>query len=281
MPGIVKALTEARREHVAGSLEKRRRPVSTHVGRYVENRHPLLKRKLHAVFLKQTVRVAAMVRHAFAEKLAKVEGDMSEEDRKALIASILAQLDSEDLGVDLTDVLDGPMQDAFKRAAAMGLTQAGFDGVDRSIVEQVDVRAVAYARERSAELIQDLAQTTIDDLREVIANGVDEGMSASDLADAIDEMGGFGEARAETIARTELAKAHVEGNVEGWRATGEVDGKESILGDLHAIDDVCDDCADAGVVGLEDDFVDGYDLPPYHPNCICDVKPVLIDDSDS
>jgi hypothetical protein len=105
-------------------------------------------------------------------------------------------------------------------------------------------------------------------------------MSADDLSDAIQEAGAFGEFRADMIARTELAFAHVQGNVEGWRITGEVELKRSILGDLHDIDDECDEAVDAGDIPLEDEFIDGYAFPPYHPNCICDVLPILREGQD-
>jgi hypothetical protein len=93
-------------------------------------------------------------------------------------------------------------------------------------------------------------------------------------------MGAFGEARAEMIARTELAYAHVQGNVQAWAETGEVVGTRWILGDLHDKPDVCDECADRGVVPLGDEYADGVDYPPAHPNCICDVVPVLKGDED-
>ena len=41
---------------------------------------------------------------------------------------------------------------------------------------------------------------------------------------------------------------------------------------------VCDECVEAGMVPLGDDFADGVDYPPAHPNCICDVVPVLKDE---
>jgi len=89
------------------------------------------------------------------------------------------------------------------------------------------------------------------------------------------DAGSFSLARAAMIARTELAFAHVSGNVAGWRETGQVDRKRWILGDNHDIDDVCDDAVDAGDVGLDEEFVDGIDFPPAHPNCVCDVLPIL------
>jgi F like protein len=116
-------------------------------------------------------------------------------------------------------------------------------------------------------------------MRELLSNSIDDGVTPSELADKIQGLGAFSDARAMTIARTELAFAYVQGNVQGWKDTGQVSGKRWILGDLHDEPDECDDCADAGDVGIDDDFVDGIDYPPAHPNCICDVLPVLVDQS--
>lgn len=275
MPGLAKLIELeqfARAAEAQGLTKGRVKPHITPVGQYVATRAPGVVRKLQHVLGTMRAQVRATVlRHYHPPTIGKADGDA---ERRRQIQALLDKLNSDDMGVDLTGALTGPMLAAFQRAAAVGLTQVGFEQ-DRAIVHQLDTAAREYAARRSAELVKDLADTTLEGLRAVITRGVEEGMSTDQLADEIDTLGVFGEARAETIARTELAGAHVQGNVEGWRATGEVEKKESILGDLHNIDDQCDDCADAGAVGLEDEFVPGYDFPPYHPNCICDVKPVL------
>lgn len=271
MPGISKLLDRERFEREADLRKARgkRRPIPTEVGRYVEARQARLRGKLARALQAQRAEIKRRVLAAYRKRLGKAVDDPGR-----TVDEILRMLDSEELGTDLTNVLTGPMLDAFRRAASRGVAQVGLEETP-DITRQLDVRALAYAQARGGELVKDLAETTIDSLRSLVARGVEEGMSTDDLADAIDELGSFGEARAEVIARTELANAHVQGNVEGWRESGEVEGKQSILGDLHDITDQCDDCAEAGVVPLEDEFVDGYDFPPYHPNCICDIKPVL------
>lgn len=275
MPGLAKLveLEQFERQAEAQGLTKgRRKPAITTVARYVATRAPAVARKLRNLMVAKRAHArATILRHYHPPAVEKADDAAA---RRRQVQQLLDKLNSDDMGVDLTGALTGPMLAAFQRAAAVGLTQVGFEQ-DRAIVRQLDTAAREYAARRSAELVKDLADTTLEGLRAVITRGVEEGMSTDQLADEIDSLGVFGEARAETIARTELAGAHVQGNVEGWRATGEVEKKESILGDLHNIDDQCDDCADAGAVGLEDEFVPGYDFPPYHPNCICDVKPVL------
>lgn len=159
------------------------------------------------------------------------------------------------------------------------------------ITNQLDEEASAFAKERAAQLVGmmindegetvknpdpawSISETTRKRLRATISEGVDEGMSPQELKDSILDSFTFSDARAEMIARTELAFAHVQGNMAGWRESGVVVGKQSILGSEHDIDDICNDNADAGVLEIDAEFPSGDDGPPYHPNCVCDVIPI-------
>ena len=252
------------------SLRKANVPVKTNVGKYVEAKHPKLVRKISAVLSQAAKDLAATAVKEY-EKLTKSDAD--------IVKKILATLNFDDVSVDIVDSITPELIRAFKQAGIFGVGQVGFSATGE-ITKQLDTLAFAYAEARGGELIKDLAGTTEDAMKSLLNNAVEEGMSSQKLSDHIEELGAFGEARADMIARTELAFAHVEGNVEGWRQTGEVEKKESILGDLHDVEDECDDCADAGAVGLEDDFIPGYSQPPYHPNCLCDLLPVLSEQAD-
>ena len=250
------------------------KPVTTNVSRYISRKAPSIARALRKVLAKHRKTTAAKVAKLYAETLTKdAAGD------QARIARILENLGSDDLGTDLEGELAPAMLAAFRRAAAIGATQVGFSIDD--ITDQVDEAAVAYADKRGGELIKDLAGTTDEAMRSLLARAVEEGLSADQLSDEIEKMGAFGDYRADVIARTELAFAHVQGNVEGWRAAGDmVVGKRWILGDLHDVPDICDDCAEMGVVGIDDAFSDGVEYPPAHPNCACDVIAVLREEND-
>jgi len=80
-------------------------------------------------------------------------------------------------------------------------------------------------------------------------------------------------ARAMVIARTETANALIQSNLEQYRAEG-VGALEWLVGDP------CDVCAenDGVIVSLGDDFPSGDTEPPAHPNCVCDVAPVVDED---
>src|SRR5262249_14242493 len=117
-------------------------------------------------------------------------------------------------------------------------------------------------------------------LRKLVVDAITEGMSPDELSSAIEDSGAFSEDRADMIARTELAKANVAGNLQGWRDSGEVTGKSWILGSEHGVDDEWDDNADEGVIKLDEDFGSGDDGPPAHPNCVCDVVAELSDEGE-
>lgn len=174
------------------------------------------------------------------------------------------------------------------------LDQLGLTEDVAAMLTQANEEAIAYARDRAAELVgkryedgelvdNPRAGYAIDDatrelLRADVSTALEEGWSNDRLATAIAENYAFSDARAETIARTETAFADVQGNLAGWRASGEVAQKQWIVGDA-----CCDECADLDgvVVDLDEDFPgDGGDGPPLHPNCRCDVLPVLSEEGE-
>lgn len=175
-----------------------------------------------------------------------------------------------------------------------GIT-AAFDQIDvkptSDIVNPVNQDAVDYARDRSADLvgmrfdddgnlIQNpdasfaITESTRQMLRGDIARAIESGTSTADLATELAAAYAFSAARAEMIARTEIANADVQGNLMAYRGSGVVSGKRWLLGSEHDEPDECDDAADMGVVPLDDDF-GGIGDPPAHPNCVCDISPVL------
>jgi hypothetical protein len=163
-----------------------------------------------------------------------------------------------------------------------------------AMLDQVNEAATDWASDRAAELVgmkyeadgtlaanPDAEMAITDSTRELlradIAAAIDEGLSTTQLADRLEESYAFSSDRAETIARTEIADADIQGSLIGYAESGVVDGKELILSDSHSDPDECDDAAEMGVVPLDDDF-GGLGDPPYHPNCECDVLPVLAED---
>jgi len=255
------------------------KPVKTNVAKLVDKKQPKLSRKINRILQEASIKVAQKVKTLYAKKLNKADdiNSLSEDDRQS-IQAILDELELDGISIDIVDSITPEIIRAYKQAGILGVEQVGIN-VDSDMTDLLDKGALDYAELRAGELIKDLTDTTLDELRDIISQALEDGLSPDELSDAIEEMGVFGASRSDMIARTELAFAHVKGNVDGWRETGLVEGKRSILGDNHEIDDECDECVDAGVVPLDDEFIPGYDFPPYHPNCVCDVLPVLINEN--
>lgn len=253
---------------LCGCVLRKGKPAVTAVGKYIEGKQAKVVRKLEAVMNAHAASLAKKAAKLWVNKMLKVDSV------DAIVASILSELDLNGVSIDIIDGLTPELLRAFQSAGVIGIGQVGFTAT-ADMTRHLDVAALAYADAHGAELVKGLTATTEDALRGTLTEAVEKGWSTQELSKSIQESFAFDSARANTIARTELATAHVQGNVQGWRETGQVEGKRSILGDLHDIADVCDECADAGVVGLNDDFVPGFSQPPYHPNCICDVIPVL------
>jgi hypothetical protein len=253
------------------SLRKSKRASPTAVGRYVDRKAPALTRRIARALRAHASDIAPRVAKRYA---ALTKGDDD------IVRRLTELLDAEGLGGELESQMAYALRRAFKAQALTGLQQVGLTASE-DMTSQMDQAAKDYAETRGGELIKDLAGTTIDDMRALFGRAIEEGMSADDLEQAVLDAGAFGPARAEMIARTELAFAHMQGNVAGWRQSDQVEKKRWILGDNHDIDDECDEAVDAGEVDFEDEFIDGIDWPPAHPNCICDVIPILRESADT
>jgi hypothetical protein len=172
--------------------------------------------------------------------------------------------------------------------------------------------AQRVAEQFAGDLIEGLTAETLANLRHLIARVIREGMPAYEAARAIQGLIGLTaaqgqaaltyredlinrgltleqvntltdtyaakllEARARTIARTEIMDALNTGQAEAWReaqAAGYLDAhaeKEWI-----ATDGACDECAgyDGDTVPVDEDFPDGD--PPLHPSCVPGDRLVL------
>ena len=185
---------------------------------------------------------------------------------------------------ELADALGDMAQDAAD--AALSQVSAYILETDPeadldAMLKQANERAIAWADDRAAELVTQVDDTTRSGIRDLVEQALADGLSNDELADRIGNWTGFDEDRALMIARTETAFADVQGNLAGWKQSGVVEKKQWILGA-----DACDECqplADLGPIPVDEEFPDGGgDGPPLHPNCRCDLVPVLAptDESD-
>ena len=159
--------------------------------------------------------------------------------------------------------------------------------------------AQAFVKKHSFKFAKAVNEETNDKLRLHFSQGLAAGETTTELRKRVME-NVFGNEitrnRAEMIARTEAARAMMAGTEEAWKSAGVVMGKE-----WNGAADMCEFCQamnaqfgpGTGGVSLGSTFVeDGVDVhgvdggtmtmsygsisyPPIHPNCRCDLLPVL------
>ncbi len=141
-------------------------------------------------------------------------------------------------------------------------------------------RALDFLNEHALENTNSYSDTMKEDIALEVQQGVEEGQSVdgitATLGSFFDEQSDY---RAERLARTETIDAYAQGNLEGYRQSGVVTGKEWLFDAGNCVSGVCPDNVDDGVIGLDDTFSSGDDAPPAHPNCECALQPVTGDDN--
>jgi SPP1 gp7 family putative phage head morphogenesis protein len=286
---------------IGKAKRKKARIVTSKVTATLKRKETAVAARLHSVLRTQGKRIAnavsaRVVLPSATSKLARmlmIGFSKAKSPTDEEIDHILDGLDLEGFAASVSGEITDDLMEEFKEAGIDAIKAAGIE-VDESIVQHMDEKALEFAQERGAEMVGmkwedgqlvdnpnsewSIDDTTREDLRAMISEGIAEGYSSEELKQEILDGTDFSEARAMLIARTELATAHVQGNMEGWRASGVVSMKRWLVADS----DVCDECEplDGEEVGLDDAFSSGDDGPPLHPACRCDVVGVVEGDED-
>lgn len=199
--------------------------------------------------------------------------------REDLLARIASAMEEERGGAGwFRSSLTGELGAHAQEAARLSLAALA-DDYER-MLSQVNEDAVAWAALRAGELIRQVEETLLGEIRDIVALALEEGATNDDIAERVGRASGFAPARATTIARTETAFADNAGTLIAWDASGEVEGKEWLVADSR----VCPLCTpmDGVRVELDGTFTaqDGTEVdgPPLHPNCRCTLLPVLLDE---
>jgi HK97 family phage portal protein len=193
--------------------------------------------------------------------------------------------------VQYQEAVAGPMAAATATGSTFGTNEVGvaasFDVTNPRVAEF----AATYAQQFASEA----AASSLRRARSVIARGLEQGQSAQQIADQISTDYAFSPERATVVARTETARAFVEGERLGWEESGVVRGKQWQL--AAGACPFCQQTAIRGtskVFGLNEPFWKNGDTiaagggtysvrygdvqgAPLHPNCRCDIIPVLGD----
>ena len=120
--------------------------------------------------------------------------------------------------------------------------------------------------------IKGLVNTSLDQLGTQLADGLNSGLTATQIARSIDDMTSSS-SRSLTISLTEGTRAMVEANRQSFQEQGVQQWEWSV----NDPDDA--DCLDVDgeVQDIGTSFTNGEDQPPVHPNCQCSVLPVMPD----
>ena len=157
-------------------------------------------------------------------------------------------------------------------------TQAGIEALKLVDSEQVytPFEIQKTVRKRVEKFAESMVKTDKDKLIDIITEGVQGGSSIPEISGKIrDTFADYSKTQADRIVRTEVSSAASTAQIDAWGQSGVVVGKEWI------VSDPCPECEpyDGKIVGLEkgfygeSEFADGD--PPLHPNCKCDIIPVL------
>lgn len=203
---------------------------------------------------------------AYGHELARVLGTMANDGSKAALRQVRSEKVAKDASAD-------DMDEMLSLA-----NERGIDWAEDHAAELVGMKRIDGKWVPNPNADWCIPETTRDAVRLLTERALEEGWSNDMLADQLMEDEAFGESRAMMVARTETAFADVQGNLIGWEESGVVAGKEWFT----SADEYCDLCQEMNgkqvSMGEPFDF-DGeaIDGPPGHPNCRCDVLPVLAD----
>lgn len=205
------------------------------------------------------------------------------------VVSVLFDVDWES---ELDRILREHLADVLKAGAEAGIASIG------QAFDLPDTWAIEFAAKYTPRLARTLTADRARQIQDIVHDALVDGSSGNELAWRMQESPAFSEDgianRAEMIARTESARAHIEGQVTAWEESGVVDGKQWLLAP-----DACEFCKAAAAefagktVALRDAFylrgstlvgsdggtmkLDYSDVhgPPLHPFDRCDVVPVV------
>lgn len=239
-------------------------------------------------FQRQKKKAIARAGRLHKARMFKAADDSSEFDPGAFVESI-----SDDVFEEFRTVpaqIKPALEDSILSGINTGILQLEIH--DTKMIAAANNLAADFARKRSAELVGmkynhagelvqnpnaewAISDTTRDKIKRIVTESFEGETKISDVVAKIqqaledDEAGIFSDARAMTIANTEVANAQVQGNFDVWKKSGLV---EKLTWTVSS-DEPCDECADNDGEEVEfgERFPSGDLYPPVHPNCRCVV----------
>jgi len=150
-----------------------------------------------------------------SDKIQKLEKELVGTIRDNLTDIQGRAVAGEPVGKDDVDQIARLLRETLKGFAEVGLELAAEEA--GGAFDIVPERALAFLDAYSLRLAGDIVETTLERTRASLATGLEEGESIDDIAKRLDD---FTEARAETIARTEVQTAVQGGKLAGFEDIG-------------------------------------------------------------
>lgn len=234
--------------------------------------------RVFAVFFAKSKRKAATAAISKTREFIKSEKkEFTDEEKMAIVYAAVSSIQWDAL-------INGVVTDLFAAAQAgaiEGLMQFQISPTDEVLSNISDI-AENYAKNRAAEMIgmkyEDdklvsnpsakfvIAETTADDLHDIIEHSLEKGESLTQLQERIIASATFSDLRSQLISKTEVSMAQVKGHLNVWKHVGNVKKVGIMVSDEHDVIDECDDLAEEGPYDINH-----VPLIPAHPNCQCTI----------
>lgn len=133
----------------------------------------------------------------------------------------------------------------------------------------VSVDRVKVLASRSYDEMDGVTSKMAAEMTRTLADGLTQGKSPRQIAVDLRNRVGVAKGRALTIARTEVARAHAEGQLTGFEHLGVSHVGAAV--EWLTGGDPCPECA--SMAGSEFSLEDAHGMLPLHPNCVCAWTP--------
>jgi hypothetical protein len=143
-------------------------------------------------------------------------------------------------------------------------------------------RAIKRARDQGGNNVAGVTAPQRAAIKELVVAAITEGWTFKMLARRFQADLDFDAARAASVARNEIRQAAIWGTIDSFIATNQATGSRIGKRVLRHPDECplsCEAAVSEGPIALEASWSIGF-APPFHPECTCDVMPVLLPDND-
>lgn len=176
-------------------------------------------------------------------------------------------------------------RDIFLVEGSAALAEVGVSG----IFQVGNPRINGYIKDMVGRVAKQANDTTVAEIEAIVKQGNEEGVGAAEMALRIKrKFAEFSRTRAEMIARTETTTASTYAEIDAWKSSGVVSGKEWYTAPdervckqcnaMHGkvLEDVSANFFDKGATfqGVKLDYMD-VKGPSLHPSCRCTLLPVV------